>query len=62
MPNGLNGFYKTNPEIKLYTTNNNKVFYKIDDGEFIEFTAAFNIPEGPHAVYAYAVDSGNNKG
>jgi len=62
MPNGLNGFYKTNPEIKLYTTNNNKVFYKIDDGEFIEFTAAFNIPEGPHTVYAYAVDSGNNKG
>ena len=62
MPNGLNGFYKTNPEIKLYTTNNNKVFYKIDDGEFIEFTAAFNIPEGHHTIYAYAVDSGNNKG
>ncbi|MBP9019147.1 MAG: hypothetical protein KBG04_04940 [Bacteroidales bacterium] len=62
VPNGLNGFYKTNPEIKLYSTNNDKVFYKIDDGEFTEYTNPFKIPEGTHAVYAYAVDSGNNKG
>ena len=62
VPNGLNGFYKTNPEVKLFTVNGTKVFYKIDDGEFAEYTNPFKIPEGSHAVYAYAVDSGNNKG
>ena len=62
VPNGLNGFYKTNPEVKLFTVNGTKVFYKIDDGEFTEYTNPFKIQEGSHAVYAYAVDSGNNKG
>jgi hypothetical protein len=62
VPNGLNGFYKTNPEVKLFTVNGTKVFYKIDDGEFAEYTNPFKIQEGSHAVYAYAVDSGNNKG
>jgi hypothetical protein len=62
-PDGMNGFYKTNPEIMLSTSNGVKVFYKVDDGEFAEFTAApFKIDEGTHAVYAYAMDEGGNKG
>ena len=39
-----------------------KVFYKVDDGEFAEFTAPFKIDEGNHTIYAYAMDDGGNKG
>jgi hypothetical protein len=62
-PDGMNGFYKTNPEIMLSTSNGVKVFFKVDDGEFAEFTAApFKIDEGAHTIYAYAMDEGGNKG
>lgn len=62
LPDGQNGFYKSNPEIILSTSNGIKVFYKVDEGEFSEFTQAFKVPEGMHTVYAYAVDAGGNKG
>lgn len=62
LPDGINGFYRTNPEIMLSTSNGTKVFYKLDDGEFAEFKSAIRILEGAHKVYAYAVDSGGNKG
>ena len=61
-PDGQNGYYKTVPEIRLSTSNGVKVFYKVDDGEFAEFTASFKIDEGTHTVYAYAMDDGGNKG
>lgn len=61
-PDGLNGYYKTNPEIMLSTSNGVKVFYKVDEGEFKEFSQPFKIPEGLHTVFAYAVDEGGNKG
>lgn len=61
-PDGINGFYKTNPEIMLSTSNGIKVFYKIDEGEFKEFAQPFKVSEGLHTVYAYAVDAGGNKG
>lgn len=61
-PDGLNGFYRTNPEIMLSTSNGEKVFYKIDEGEFKEFAQPFKVPEGLHTIYAYAVDAGGNKG
>jgi hypothetical protein len=61
-PDGQNGYYKTAPEIRLSTSNGVKVFFKVDDGEFAEFTAPFKIDEGTHTVYAYAMDEGGNKG
>jgi len=61
-PDGLNGFYRTNPEITLSTSNGEKVFYKIDEGEFTEAKQAFKVPEGLHNIFAYAVDAGGNKG
>ena len=61
-PDGLSGFYKTAPEVKLSTSNGTKVFFKIDEGEFKEYSESFKVPEGMHIVFAYAVDSGNNKG
>jgi hypothetical protein len=62
-PDGQNGYYKTAPEIRLSASNGVvKVFYKVDDGEFAEFTAPFKIDEGNHTIYAYAMDDGGNKG
>jgi len=61
-PDGQNGYYKTAPEIRLSTSNGVKVFFKVDDGEFAEFTAPFKIDEGTHTIYAYAMDDGGNKG
>ena len=61
-PDGMNGFYKTKPEIMLSTSNGVKVLYKVDDGEFAEFTASFKIDEGTHIIYVCAVDEGGNKG
>jgi hypothetical protein len=61
-PDGQNGYYKTAPEIRLSISNGVKVFFKVDDGEFAEFTAPFKIDEGTHTVYAYAMDEGGNKG
>jgi len=61
-PDGQNGYYKTVPEIRLSTSNGVKVFFKVDDGEFAEFTASFKIDEGTHTIYAYAMDEGGNKG
>jgi len=59
----MNGFYRTNPEVSLSTSNGVKVFCKVDDGDFREFT---NIPikveEGKHIIYAYAEDAVGNKG
>jgi hypothetical protein len=61
-PDGLNGYYKSNPEIMLSTSNGVKVFYKVDEGEFAEYKNSFKVSEGLHAVYAYAVDGVGNKG
>jgi len=61
-PDGLNGIYKTTPEVMLSTSNGVKVFYKIDEGEFTEFKEKFKISEGHHTIYAYAEDSASNKG
>ncbi|MCX6328216.1 MAG: hypothetical protein NTZ85_01695, partial [Bacteroidia bacterium] len=61
-PDGQNGYYKTAPEIRLSTSNGVKVFFKVDDGEFAEFTAPFKIDEGTHTIYVYAMDEGGNKG
>ena len=61
-PDGMNGFYKTKPEIMLSTSNGVKVLYKVDDGEFAEFTASFKIDEGTHIIYVCAVDEGGNRG
>jgi hypothetical protein len=61
-PDGQNGYYKTAPEIRLSTSNGVKVFYKVDGGEFTEFTTPFKIAEGTHTIYVYAVDEGGNRG
>lgn len=61
-PDGQNGYYKTAPGIRLSTSNGVKVFFKVDDGEFAEFTAPFKIDEGTHIIYAYAMDEGGNEG
>lgn len=61
-PDGMNGFYKTKPEITLSTPDGEKVFYKINDGSFVEYKGPFKLDEGDSVVYAYAMDKGGNKG
>ena len=61
-PDGMNGIYRTSPEITLSTSNGLKVFYKVDDEEFKEFQKPFKVGEGGHSVFAYAVDARGNKG
>ncbi|BAL81637.1 copper amine oxidase N-terminal domain-containing protein [Caldisericum exile] len=62
LPDGMNGIYRTPPEVTLSTSNGVKVFYKIDDGEFKEFEKSFKVLEGKHTVFAYAVDALGNQG
>ncbi|MGC8789642.1 MAG: stalk domain-containing protein [Caldisericum sp.] len=62
LPDGMNGIYRTLPEVTLSTSNGVKVFYKIDEGEFKEFEKPFKIYEGIHSIFAYAVDISGNQG
>ncbi|MEM3385722.1 MAG: copper amine oxidase N-terminal domain-containing protein [Nitrososphaeria archaeon] len=54
--------YKTEPIVMLTSPNGIKIYYKLDEGDFIEYTSPFKINEGSHKVYAYAVDKDGNKG
>jgi hypothetical protein len=67
LPNGNNGFYITQPKVRIVVSNpanlSYTAYYKIDNGSFAVYTSGFEItiPEGIHTLYYYAQDSFGNK-
>ena len=61
-PDGLNGFYRSNPTVQLSTPNGKNVYYKIDNKDFAIYSGSLSITEGNHTVSAYAVDVNGIKG
>jgi hypothetical protein len=66
-PDGKNGFYITQPEVKITVTNpaslTYSVYYKVDSEAFKKYTTGSKIviPEGIHTLSYYAQDSYGNK-
>jgi len=66
-PDGKNGFYITQPEVKITVTNpaglTYSVYYKVDSEAFEKYTTGFKIviPEGVHTLSYYTQDSYGNK-
>ncbi|MEM2388561.1 MAG: DUF11 domain-containing protein, partial [Candidatus Thermoplasmatota archaeon] len=60
MPDGNNGWYKNPVKVKLEAFDNGsgvaKTFYKIDEGEWIEYNGAFILSDGKHNLYFYSID------
>ena len=57
-PDGLNGWYKTNPVVVLFSSTNVEgttvTYYKLDNGEFTQYTTPLTIPNGIHTLYFYS--------
>jgi hypothetical protein len=66
MPDGLNGFYRTQPSISFTATSaidpNPTIYYYFDGNSPSTFTGtAIVAPEGIHTLYYYAVDKEDHK-
>jgi len=66
MPDGLNGFYRTQPSISFTATSatdpNPTIYYYFDGNSPSTFTGtAIVTPEGIHTLYYYAVDKEDHK-
>jgi hypothetical protein len=66
MPDGLNGFYRTQPSISFTATSatdpNPLIYYYFDGNDPSTFTGtAIVAPEGIHTLYYYAVDKEDHK-
>ena len=66
MPDGLNGFYRTQPSISFTATSaidaNPLIYYYFDGNNPSTFTGtAIVAPEGIHTLYYYAVDKEDHK-
>jgi len=63
-PDGENGYYKTTPMVVLSATSPvdtaPQIYYYIDSGSQILYTAPFSIPDGTHTLYFYAKDRYGN--
>ena len=62
---GNNGWIVSKAKITLNATDNlagiNKTYYKIDDGDWQEYTKPFNFSaEGTHKIYYYSIDNAGN--
>ena len=60
--NPTNGIYNTRPTVYIKSTSGIKIFYRIDDSDFMEYLKPFTLGEGEHIVFAYATDENGNKG
>jgi hypothetical protein len=60
-PDGTNDYYKTIPTVTLKgetnTTGTVETFYKIDNGDYAQYTQPFTMPEGTHTLYYYSKTS-----
>lgn len=60
-PDGTNDYYKTTPTVTLKgetnTTGTVETFYKIDNGDYAQYTQPFTMPEGTHTLYYYSKTS-----
>jgi len=65
-PDGLNGFYKTQPVVVFQATSaldtNPTVYYYFDSNQPVQYTGQpVKVPEGIHTLYYYAVDHQGHK-
>lgn len=63
-PDGKNGYYRTRPRVTLTATspvdNNPTIYYKFDNEAVKTYTSPFDVPDGIHTLYYYAVDKYQN--
>ncbi len=61
LPDGENGWYLNPVTVTLEATDEvsgvAKTFYRIDDGEWKEYTGAFEVGEGKHVISYYSIDN-----
>ena len=62
LPNGQNGWYNSVPTVTLTASEPASVYYAIDGGTYLNYTAPFNPPEGTHNIKYYSTDMHGNKG
>lgn len=65
IPDGLNNFYKTKPNIKLTASSavdpNPSIFYYFDDNIPAVYNSTIVVPEGIHTLFYYAIDKDGRK-
>lgn len=62
-PNGNNDWYITKPIVTLSTPNEtSRIYYSMDDEDYVEYTEDLIIPDGRHKLKFYAIDEAGNRG
>jgi hypothetical protein len=61
IPDGSNGFYRTNVTITLRCDADATALYRLGPGGWQNYTGPFQAPEGPSTLYYYAVDDAGNR-
>lgn len=63
-PDGKNGYYRTRPRVTLTATSpvdtSPTIYYKFDNETARIYTAPFDVADGVHTLYYYAVDKYQN--
>ncbi|MGA1821743.1 MAG: PKD domain-containing protein, partial [Thermoplasmatota archaeon] len=60
VPDGLDGWYKTQPKVTLKTESGADTYYQVDHGEEKHYNAPFYILNGIHNLSFYSVDPRDN--
>ncbi len=64
-PNGKNGWYVSNVTIKLFSSDGEsgveKIMYKVDDGNWMEYKKPVKINNGVHKIKFYSIDYAGNE-
>lgn len=60
-PDGLDGWYITQPTIMLSTEPEATTYYHWDSSSDVVYDGAIQAPEGVHTLYYYSVDKAGNK-
>jgi len=57
---GVNGWYVTQPKVKLLTDEDATIYYQLDDGDALKYAEPFTVGDGQHKLVYYAIDSFGN--
>ncbi len=62
VPDGQNGYYRTEPTLSLKSEDAEALYYSIDDGDLIRFVQPIEISDGEHSITLLPIDKAGNRG
>jgi hypothetical protein len=62
IPDGKNGYYRTNPTLTLTSEDAQAMYYSFNGGQLVTYTKPVTVPDGSHRIRMVSIDRASNRG